>query len=312
VKTAERIRVGLAIGAGTACLPALAHTAGHAADDGWSFDPVIAALLLVSCSLQVAGRWRMHAARDRVAPGWRAAAFWAAIGTLVLALFSPLDARADTSFAWHMSQHLLLMLVAAPLLAVSNAHFVALYAFSLRWRRSIGQAVGIVPGMRQGRRRWLTPWIAAAAFTVGLWLWHAPVMYEAALANRWVHTAEHLVFLLTASIFWRTVATAGDRRLSAPASILLVTIVGLQGNLMAALITLAPHPIYPTYAVAGGLTDQQIAGLIMWVPAGLVYLASTLWALHKFLDRSPGELAGPVRSILSRISATRSPPRGVG
>lgn len=262
---------------------ARAHTGDQGDDSGWSFDPIIATLLLMSCTLQFVGRTRMRAARQRVAPLWRATAFWAAIGVLIIALFSPLDAKADSSFAWHMSQHLLLMLVAAPLLAVSNAHFVALYAFPLRWRRRIGRAVGIMPGVRQGPRRWLSPWIAATAFIAGLWLWHAPVMYEAALAHRWIHTAEHLVFLVTATIFWRMVATAGDRRLSAPASVLLITIVGLQGNLMAALITLAPMPIYATYAGPGGLTDQQIAGLIMWVPAGLIYLVSTLWSLQKIM-----------------------------
>jgi len=275
--------VGLGIALAAVCLPAHAHSGAHVPDEGWSFDPVVAALLIASSTAQWVGRRRIGAARDRVAPRWRVAAFWSAVGVLVLALFSPLDARADTSFAWHMSQHLLLMLVAAPLLAVSNAHFVALYAFPLQWRRRIGQAAGIVPGLRQGPRRWLTPWVAAAAFTLGVWLWHAPVMYEAALHHRWIHTTEHLVFLVTASVFWRVVATAGDRRMSVAASMLLVTLVALQGNLMAALITLAPHPIYPTYAVAGGLADQQIAGLIMWVPAGLVYLASSVWALRKIL-----------------------------
>ena len=283
LRTIGRNRAAAGLAGCVASLPALAHTAPPAQEAGWSFDPVIATLLAVSCTLQLIGCWRMGAARDRVAPRWRIVAFWAAAGVLVVALFSPLDAHADTSFAWHMAQHLLLMLAAAPLLALSNAQFVALYAFPLRWRRSIGQAVGLVPGVRQGRRRWLLPWIAAAAFVSGLWLWHAPRLYEAALRDRWVHTVEHLAFLVTATIFWRVVATAGDRRLSAPASVLLVTLVGLQGNLMAALITLAPHPIYATYAPAG-LADQQIAGLLMWVPAGVIFLASTLWTLRKFMS----------------------------
>lgn len=79
-------------------------------------------------------------------------------------------------------------------------------------------------------------------------------------------------------------AAAGDRRLSPPASIVFITFVGLQGNLMAALITLAPFPIYPTYALSGGLEDQQIAGIILWVPAGLIYLASTLWTLGQLMS----------------------------
>ena len=116
-----------------------------------------------------------------------------------------------------------------------------------------------------------------------MWCWHAPRLYEAALANPTLHTLEHLTFLVTAAVFWRMVLTAGNRRLSLPTAIVLVTLVGLQGNLMAALITLAPAPLYASYAGAGGLLDQQAAGLLMWIPAALIYLASTVWTLYKLL-----------------------------
>lgn len=108
-------------------------------------------------------------------------------------------------------------------------------------------------------------------------------MYEAALHNRWIHSAEHLVFLFTAAFFWRMVITAGDRRLSLGTSVLLVTLVGLQGNRMAALITLAPQALYASYAGPGGLADQQWAGLIMWVPAGVIYLVSSVLALRRLI-----------------------------
>ncbi len=260
-----------------------AHGGEHAGASGWSLDPLIAGLLLVSSTTQVLGLSRLGPARATIAPAWRVAAYWVAVLVIVVALFSPLDARADTHFSWHMLQHLLLMLAAAPLLAVSNAHFVALYAMPVAWRRRIGRGIGMVPGARQSSRSPLAPWLGALAFAAGLWLWHAPVLYEAAIANRWVHSLEHLVFLFTAAFFWRTVATAGDRRLNLGSSILLVTLVGLQGNLMAALITLAPQPLYATYAGPGGLADQQWAGLIMWVPAGLIYLASTVLALRRLM-----------------------------
>ncbi|HTL15389.1 MAG TPA: cytochrome c oxidase assembly protein [Thermomonas sp.] len=272
-----------AVGLALAATAARAHGAEPHGNGGWSFDPLIGGLLVASAATQVVGSARMGPARATIAPAWRRAAYWAAAATVVLALFSPIDARADSSFAWHMLQHLLLMLVAAPLLALSNAHFVALYAFPLATRRRIGQAIGLVPGARQGTRHALAPWLAALAFAGGLWLWHAPVMYEAALGNRWIHSAEHLVFLFTAAIFWRMVATAGNRRLGLGTSVLLVTLVGLQGNLMAALITLSPTPLYLSYAGPGGLADQQWAGLMMWIPAGLIYLASTVFALRRLI-----------------------------
>jgi len=280
---------------------ASAHTVASGENGGWSLDPIIATLIVLSSLLQVVGWRRLGRARATIAPPWRIAAYCGVVATLVLALFSPLDARADDSFAWHMGQHLLLMLVAAPLLALSNAHFVALFALPRAWRQPVGRWIGHAPGAGAGARHRGGPWLAALAFTAGLWLWHAPVLYEAALAHRAVHTLEHLVFLFTAAVFWRMVITAGNRRLSLPSAVVLVTLVGLQGNLMAALITLAPAPLYSSYAGPGGLLDQQEAGLLMWVPAGLIYLASTFWTLHKLMS-APSR----ARSGLLVVPSTRT------
>lgn len=276
---------GLIAAAGLALVasPAWAHGAEAQGHSAWSFDPLIGSLLLASAVMQVVGSARMGTARATIAPPWRMASYGTAIAIVVLALFSPIDAHADSSFAWHMLQHLLLMLVAAPLLALSNAHFVALYAFPLPMRRRIGHAIGMLPGARQSTRHTLAPWLAALAFVAGLWLWHAPAMYEAALGNRWIHSAEHLVFLFTAAFFWRMVITAGSRRLSLGTSVVLVTLVGLQGNLMAALITLAPQPLYASYAGPGGLVDQQWAGLLMWIPAGFIYFVSSVLTLRRLI-----------------------------
>ncbi len=263
--------------------PALAHGGAHIeAEGGWSADPLVIALLLGSVTLYGIGIGRMGTARAAIAPPARIAAYVAGIVTLVAALLSPIDGKADTSFAWHMAQHLLLMVVAAPLFAVSNSHLVDLFAFPVAWRRRIGRFFGAVPGVRQGVSR-AAPWIAGAAFALGLWVWHAPSLYQAALTDPTLHTFEHITFLFTAAVFWRMVSTSGDRRLDAGSAILLVTLVGLQGNLMAALITLAPAPIYGHYAGSGALADQQIAGMLMWVPAGLIYLASTVHAIWRML-----------------------------
>lgn len=271
-----------------ALAPFVVHAHGDGADaTGWHFDPLVGTLLLASATLQSVGLVRMDAARATIAPPWRICAYACAIVTLLVALLSPLDARADTHFSWHMLQHLLLMLVAAPLLAMSNAHFVALFAFPKSWRRHVGRWAGWLPGAGAGSSHHAGPWLAALAFATSLWLWHAPVLYEAALANSTLHTLEHLTFLLTAAVFWRMVLTAGNRRLNLGSAIVLVTLVGLQGNLMAALITLAPAPLYASYAGPNGLVDQQEAGLLMWIPAALIYLASTVWTLRKLMRPSP-------------------------
>ena len=109
------------------------------------------------------------------------------------------------------------------------------------------------PHARASGRAHRTAWRRSSRrplFALGLWLWHAPHLYEDALANEQLHTLEHLTFLITAAVFWRMISTSGDRRLDAGTAILLVTLVGLQGNLLAALITLAPDPLYLELCVA--------------------------------------------------------------
>ncbi|WP_195908610.1 cytochrome c oxidase assembly protein [Novosphingobium sp. Gsoil 351] len=233
----------------------------------------------MSVTLYAAGLARMGPRqRAAIAPRRRVLAYAGGVATIIVALFSPIDELADASFAWHMAQHLLLMLVAAPLMSMGNAHLVALMAFPIAPRRRIGRTVNRTPGVRCGGSSRAAPPLAGLAFAAGLWLWHAPRMYDAALADPTLHTIEHLTFLVTSAVFWRMISTAGDRRLDGLSAVVIVTLIGLQGNLLAALITLAPLPLYLPYA-ANGLSDQQVAGLLMWLPAGMLYLASSLRAI---------------------------------
>ena len=111
---------------------------GHAnaADVGWNIEPLAFALLLLTSAIYLLGRRRMNETQRRlIAPPRRTAAYWSAVLVLVLALFSPIDTRSESSFAWHMFQHLLLMLGAGPLFAISNLHLVALFILPLAYRR---------------------------------------------------------------------------------------------------------------------------------------------------------------------------------
>lgn len=268
-------------------VPGAAYGHGGEAHAGWSIEPVALGLLIVSILIYASGRARMTAVQRRaIAPWPRALCYVGAVAVLVAALFSPIDAYADRSFAWHMLQHLLLMLCAAPLMAMSNTHLVALFALPMAPRRSIGRRVNRAPGVKAGGSSRFAPIVAATLFALGLWLWHAPQLYEEALANEQLHTLEHLTFLVTAAVFWRMISTSGDRRLDAGTAILLVTLVGLQGNLLAALITLAPNPLYVSYS-SQPLGDQQVAGLLMWVPAGVIYLGSTMFAIARLVRHPP-------------------------
>ncbi len=274
------------------CAPvaALAHSetahgaTAHGEAPGWSFEWLAAFLLATSAAFYVTGLARMkQRQRLAMAPRWRIGCYLAAVIIVVIAVFSPLGALADGSFAWHMAQHLLLMLVAAPLLSLANTHLVALMALPQRWRGPVGRGVSRAPGVQAGASSRAAPFVAALAFAGGLWLWHAPAAYDAALTDDALHTVEHLTFIVTAAVFWRMVSTTGNRRMSGMSALVLVTLVCLQGNLLAALLTLAPQPLYAPYA-GNPLADQQIAGLIMWVPAGLIYLGSSCWALRSLFS----------------------------
>lgn len=269
-----------------ASVPASAHGGEREGATGWSTEPVALALLALSMLLYGVGLFRMTTAqRQAIAPSWRVTSYCAAVITMVVALFSPLDALADEGFAWHMLQHLLLILAAAPLLSLANTHLVSLFALPMAPRRHIGRTVSGTPGVRRAATSRLSPLTAAALFAAGLWLWHAPKMYDAALANSTLHTVEHLTFILTSAVFWRMVLRAGDRRLDPGTSIFLTVIVGLQANLLAALLLLSPRVIYPSYKSAG-LVDQQIAALLMFVPASFVFLGASIWSIAKLVRGS--------------------------
>jgi putative membrane protein len=225
--------------------------------------------------------WR-RAGKGRVVSEWRVASYFAGLASLFIALVSPVDAIGGALFSVHMTQHLLLMMVAAPLIVLGDPVTVTLWALPLRSRRHVG--------LTFRRTRWLrAAWsaltIAPIAWTlhvVTLWLWHAPIFYEMALQSEPLHELEHATFFLTALLFWWLLFAPHGRRLNIGAKVAYLFAAMLQGTILGAVITFARHPWYWSYfgtTKAWGLTpleDQQLAGLIMWIPAGLIYLAALL------------------------------------
>ena len=268
--------------------PASAHGEAHTEAAGWNSwltDPAVAIILLVVAVLYLGGLARMlsrPAGRWPVSK-WRIASFGSAIGVIGLALLSPIDAFAEKLFSVHMAQHLLLVLVVAPLIAVSNAHLVYLWLLPLRARRWTGRAIIGIPGVKYAANANVTAWVVCAAFVGSLWFWHAPATYNWALANKWGHASEHLVLLATSTAFWWVVVTSGERRLSPGMMILMVCLVGIQGSFLAALITFAPRPLYEAYA-ANSIDDQALGGVLMCIPASFLYLGSSIWALWRMLN----------------------------
>jgi putative membrane protein len=210
---------------------------------------------------------------------------------LFVALVSPLDALGTALFSAHMVQHMVLVLVAVPLLVLGAPQTGLLWALAEPRRRRLGAWWHCATGLRIGWRALSRPLVVWLLHAAALWLWHLPRLYQAALTSELVHLAEHASFLGTALLFWWVLLGGSPReRLNPALGVLYLFSFALQGGLLGALMTFAPAPWYPAYTTtvaAWGLTpleDQQLAGLIMWVPAGLVYLAAALVPLGELLE----------------------------
>ena len=265
---------------------------------GWTVDPAVLAPLLLGGLLYVAGLARLwsSAGRRRGAAHWQAFAF--ALGWLAMAaaLVTPLHDESRKFFTAHMIEHELVMTIAAPLLVVSRPLPVFLWAFPRMWRRNVARASGAVAYLL-GWDILSRPLVATIAHAAAIWLWHIPMLFDAALGNEVLHWLQHLSFLVTALFFWWSVLEARQR---AAAGVALIFVTALHTSFLGILLTLARQPIYPgqaRVAAAWGadpLIDQQLAGLIMWVPASLIYVAIGLALAGHWMARS-GQGVGTAR-----------------
>jgi cytochrome c oxidase assembly factor CtaG len=215
------------------------------------------------------------------------------MAVLVAAVASPLDRAADELFAFHMVQHLLLGLV-APLLIVAAAPVqVGIFGLSAASRRTLlraGHRSSAVTGLSRASTGFA---LAAVVAHVGLmFLWHVPPVYDLAVRHPLLHGGEHLTLFAAGVALWWVVLSVGWHHRSAMAVVYLF-LAGLPLGALAAIFTLAPHPLYASHlatSAAWGLTpleDQQLAGAIMWVPGGGVYLAMGTALFVRWLGAGP-------------------------
>ncbi len=260
----------------------------------WSWDPLVLVALVASRWWYRAGvraLWR-SAGRGGVVARGQINAFALAIVAVVIALVSPLDAASGALFSAHMTQHVLLTLVAAPLFVHSSPLQVMAWGLSTRARRALGRWQGSV-------RRLLTrptlPGLALVAFTVVFTLWHVPLLYDAAVANDAVHALEHVTMLGFALLFWAPVVR--PRRTHPGLGVVLLFVSMIANGVLSALLVFAPTPWYAyDDTLAWGLTrlqDQQAAGAVMWVLGGTIYVVAGAVAVMRWLrvDEQAGRRA---------------------
>jgi putative membrane protein len=244
----------------------------------WTFDAPTLLILAASASLYAAGAWCLRRqSGGRGLRAWQPLAFLAGWTVLVLALLSPIAVLSESLLSVHMTQHELLMVVAAPLLVLARPLGVFVWALPFRARLAVGRwatrpAVALGWRILTGAA---TVWVLHGA---ALWIWHAPALYQAAVRDDRVHALMHVCFLFTATLFWWALIHGRYGRLGYGIGVLYVFLTGLHATALGALMTVAPRPWYALYRARGPaagvdpLEDQQLAGLLMWVPFGIVFL----------------------------------------
>lgn len=290
------------------------HQLSDALSGPWSWHWLPLALVAVSGLLYAAGLWRLwrKGALARALRWWEPVSFALGWLTIVVAQASPLAWLSEQLFAAHMTQHELLMLVAAPLLVLGRPLVVMIWAFSARGRARVAS----VARGRTVSRAWrlltvpLLVWVLHAA---ALWLWHLPAWYQAALDNPDLHLLQHACFLGTAALFWWTLVHGRYGRMGYGVAVLFVFTTMLHSGLLGALFTFASTSIYPAYASTAppwrlsALEDQQLAGLIMWIPFGVVFMIVALALFGAWLGESDRRLRlgrmGSAASADGRIDA---------
>jgi len=279
---------------------------------GWRFDPLIVGGLLAA-----ALAWLLLVRRVATAhpghpvPPMRTAAFVGGLAAIAVALLSGIERYDTTLFSVHMVQHLLLMLVAAPLLALSAPITQLLRVASPAWR---GRIVGLLhSGPLSGLGHPVVAWVT---FTLVLWISHFSPLFDAALENPLVHDGEHVAFLAAGLLFWWPVVAAdpAPRRLGYPARVLYLLLQMPPSSFLGMLITFANEPLYPHYATLGSpygiaaLSDQQTAGGIMWLAGDVVFIVAVLfvvaaWMRHEERDTSAAERRADAQRALLRERA---------
>ena len=268
----------------------LAHGAeAHGDDPSWTLDPWIIVPLVVLALLYSVGSvvLRRRIAIGRPLQGWRALAFLGGWLSLVAALVSPLHWLGEHLFSFHMIEHEILMAISAPLLVVARPIGTLLWSLPREIRLAAGRFL-------KGRAVSVTwAWLSAGrnatlVHGAAIWAWHAPGLFDAAVASAPIHRLQHLSFLLTAVMFWWSVF----QRSNAGTAAWHLFVTMLHTSVLGALMALAPRVLYQPRAAtvaSWGLTpleDQQLAGLIMWVPAGTVYAGAALALLALWIRRS--------------------------
>ncbi|MDQ4107628.1 MAG: cytochrome c oxidase assembly protein [Actinomycetota bacterium] len=275
----------------------------------WYGEASVILVVGVVATLYVRGRRRAPRGRRRKGADL---AFAAGSVSTIAALSSPLDAFSTELASAHMVQHVVLMLVAAPLFAWSTPLPPIARGLPRSAVVRFGSAARVAGAFRRRREAFVTPALVTMAHVGSLWAWHIPLLYDAAIRSQGVHTLEHASFFVGAVLFWGMVVFPRRRSAASGGRLLILFGLAMQSVFLGVLLTFASSPWYASYASttrAWGLTaleDQQLAGAIMWVPAGAVYVGVAIAVVAAWLNDAAA-VASPVDRSPSRVRDRRAP-----
>ena len=300
----------LLIAASLSATAAHAHGGAQVFVDGLTltYDPWVVLPLYCGGVLYFFGTARLwaRAGHGRGVRKRQLVCFWGAWLALALALISPLHWLGERLFVAHMLEHGILIGVAAPLMVLARPTGALLWGLPTTVRARCG-AILRHPGLKRSWGLLVNPLVATAVSTAGLWVWHIPWLYAAALRSPGYHRLEHLTFTLTAMLFWWALL----RRRRQGVNLFCLFATSMQTSVLGLLLTLSPRLLYPSqeaFASEWGLTpleDQQLAGLLMWVPMGVIYTGAALWFAAQWITSAAS--GGPRVALPNR--STRPPPR---
>jgi cytochrome c oxidase assembly factor CtaG len=258
----------------------------------WQFEPFLTLALLACALVYLRGWLALHRSMPDRYPLGRLACFMSGLAMLWLALASPIDPLGGLLLQAHMVQHLLLMMIAPPLLLLGWPGPPLLRGLPWRLRSALAGPLLNSTLVKRLLHLLVHPAFAWTVFVVATWVWHAPGLYETALLDTRWHDVEHATFLLVSVLFWWPVIQPWPSRPIWPRWTIIpyLLLADLQNTVFSAAFTFWTTPIYDLYASGprllglSALDDQATAGAIMWVVGSAAFLLPVGWLLVQQLS----------------------------
>jgi len=214
-------------------------------------------------------------------------AFWTGWIVMMAAVLPPIDSWAVEEFSAHMLQHEMLMIVGVPLMIAGRPLATCLWGMPPRMRLLAGRLLQ-ARAVSDGWQLLTAPVVAWALHGAVVWVWHVPRLYDLAVRNEAVHALQHAMFVGTSVLFWFGLVYGRYGRAGYGASVFYVFTTAVHTGILGAIFTLAMAPLYPVYIerASDPLTDQQLAGLVMWIPAGIILTLAGLGLFAAWLGEA--------------------------